>query len=234
MSLWYQPKQQKQKKSRQNLPRFQSLTSLTVSEFDDLLPYFSANWSHFIERYNLDGTPRLRAYSPRNGQQLPTIAHKLFFILLYQKNNLLQEFLAASFDLDTGMANKWIHVLSPILEKSLAANKAPTKTQEADFQENTTYLIDGIERQIQRDTYCQEDFYSGKKKTHTVKNLVITNLLGFIIWASPTTFGRIHDKTMSESINIATNIVIMADLGFKGWVPKQVKLLLPHKKPRRK
>jgi hypothetical protein len=56
-----------------------------VSEFDELLPYFEANWLDFIERYNLDGTPRLRAYSPRNESQLPTVAHKLFFILLSQK-----------------------------------------------------------------------------------------------------------------------------------------------------
>ena len=61
----------------------------------------------FFEHYNLDGTPRLRAYSPRNQAQLPTVAHKLFFILYYQKSNALQEHLAASFDLDTGMSNKW-------------------------------------------------------------------------------------------------------------------------------
>ena len=219
-------------KNRQNLARFRSLTSLTVNEFDELLPYFEANWTHFIEHYNLDGTPRLRAYSPRNEAQLPTAAHKLFFILYYQKSNALQEHLAASFDLDTGMSNKWIHVLSPILEKSLAKYKTPKKIQDVDFQDNTEYLIDGIERTIQRDTYQQKDFYSGKKKTHTVKNLVITNLLGVIIWASPTTFGKIHDKTLAESTQIANNIIIMADLGFQGWKPKSAKLLLPHKKPR--
>jgi hypothetical protein len=219
-------------KIRQNLPRFQSLTSLTVSEFDELLPYFEAKWARFIEKYNLDGTPRLRAYSPRNETQLPSIAHKLFFILVYQKNNLLQEFLAASFDLDTGMANKWIHILSPLLDKSLACFKAATDIKSADFQENKTYLIDAIERQIQRDTYCQEEFYSGKKKTHTVKNLVITNLLGFILWASQTTYGRVHDKTMAESTEIASQITIMADLGFIGWSPTSIQLLLPHKKPR--
>jgi hypothetical protein len=203
-----------------------------VSEFDELLPYFEANWLDFIERYNLDGTPRLRAYSPRNESQLPTVAHKLFFILISQKNNTLQEFLAASFDLDTAMANKWIHILSPILEKSLRAFKAPSKIQEADFENDTTYLIDGIERQIQRDTYQQEDYYSGKKKTHTVKNLVITNLLGFIIWASPTTYGKVHDKTIAESYPMASNIILMADLGFKGWKIKGATLRLPHKKPR--
>jgi hypothetical protein len=209
-------------KTRLNLPRFQSLTSLRVSEFDELLQYFEANWLDFIERYNLDGTPRLRAYSPRNESQLPTVAHKLFFILLSQKNNTLQEFLAASFDLDTGMANKWIHILSPILEKSLRAFKAPSKIQEADFENDTTYLIDGIERQIQRDTYQQEDYYSGKKKTHTVKNLVITNLLGFIIWASPTTYGKVHDKTIAESYQMASNIILMADLGFKVGPPMRL------------
>jgi hypothetical protein len=193
-------------KSRLNSARFLSLTSLTVSEFDELLPYFEANWLDFIERYNLDGTPRLRAYSPRNESQLPSVADKLFFILLYQKNNLLQEFLAASFDIDTGMANKWIHVLSPILEKSLARYKAPSKIQEVDLEAGKTYLIDGVERAVQRDTYRQADFYSGKKKTHTVKNLVITTLLGIIVWASPTTFGRVHDKTMAESVSIASPV----------------------------
>ena len=84
---------------------------------------------------------------------------------------------------------RWIHILSPILEKSLATYKAASKIQSGDFNDDTTYLIDGIERTVQRDTYHQEDFYSGKKKTHTVKNLVITNLLGFIIWASPTAYG---------------------------------------------
>ena len=219
-------------KNRLNPSRFQSLTSLTLNEFDELLPYFEANWIHFIERYNLDGTPRNRAYSARNEAQLPTVAHKLFFILYYQKSNALQEHLAASFDLDTGMSNKWIHVLSPILEKSVATYKTPTKIQDVDFQDDSKYLIDGIERTIQRDTYQQEDFYSGKKKTHTVKNLVITNLLGIIIWVSPTTYGKIHDKTLAESTQIANNIIIMADLGFQGWKPKQAKLLLPHKKPR--
>ena len=127
---------------------------------------------------------------------------------------------------------RWIHVLSPILEKPLAQSKAPSKTQDAEFEKDNTYLIDGIERTIQRDTYQQEDFYSGKKKTHTVKNLIITNLLGFIIWASPTTYGRIRDKTMVESIQLSESIVIMADLGFKGWENKSIKLLRPHKKPR--
>lgn len=71
-------------KNRQNPIRFQSLTSLTINEFDELLIYFESNWGHFIERYNLDGRPRMRAYKARNQAQLPTTAHKLFFILYYR------------------------------------------------------------------------------------------------------------------------------------------------------
>lgn len=127
---------------------------------------------------------------------------------------------------------RWIHVLSPILDKSLATYKTPKKIEDADFQENETYIIDGIERTIQRDTYEQGEFYSGKKKTHTVKNIVITNLIGIIIWAGQTACGKVHDKALANSIEIAHQVTIMADLGFQGWKPQGVTVLLPHKKPR--
>ena len=36
----------------------------------------------FIEKYNRDGTPRLRKYVPKNNKQLPTVGDKLFFLVL--------------------------------------------------------------------------------------------------------------------------------------------------------
>ena len=49
--------------------------------------------------------------------------------------------------------------------------------EDISFKIDQVYIIDGTERQIQRDTSDQETFYSGKKKTHTLKMLYL-----FLLW----------------------------------------------------
>jgi len=71
-------------KTRQNERQFKALTSLSLEQFDLLLPIFEYKWEDFIEKYNLDATPRMRKDVPKNENQLPTIADKLFFILFYR------------------------------------------------------------------------------------------------------------------------------------------------------
>jgi hypothetical protein len=219
-------------KARNNPRQFKSLTSLSIEKFDILLPTFESKWESFIEKFNLDGTLRVRKYVPKNEEQLPTVADKLFFLLYYKKVHPLQEALAFQFDLEVGMASKWIHVLTPILNKSLEKYIPKEKIQDVDFQIDEEYIIDGTERPIQRDTYDQETFYSGKKKTHTMKNALIVSTLGLIMWLGETHVGKVHDKPMVESLNFLTPITMLADLGFQGWKPQNVKLILPHKKPR--
>lgn len=219
-------------KSRNNPRQFKSLTSLSIEKFDILLPTFEAKWESFIEKYNLDGTPRLRKYVPKNEVQLPTVADKLFFLLYYKKVHPLQEALAFQFDLDVPMANKWIHILTPILNKSLEKYIPKENIQDVAFQIDEEYIVDGTERPIQRDTYDQETFYSGKKKTHTMKNALIVSTLGLIMGLGETHVGKVHDKPMVESLHFLTPITILADLGFKGWNTQNVTLILPHKKPR--
>ena len=61
-------------KARNNSRQFKSLTSLSVEKIDILLPTFKSKWASHIEKYNLDGTPRLRKYVPKmknNYPQLP-------------------------------------------------------------------------------------------------------------------------------------------------------------------
>jgi DDE superfamily endonuclease/Helix-turn-helix of DDE superfamily endonuclease len=219
-------------KARNNPRQFKSLTSLSIEKFDILLPTFESKWESYIEKYNLDGTPRLRKYVPKNEKQLPTVGDKLFFLLFYKKTHSLQEVMAFQFDLDVSMVNKWIHILTPILNKSLEKYIPKANIEDVDFQIDEEYIIDGTERPIQRDTYDQETFYSGKKKAHTLKNALIVSTLGLIMWLGETHVGKVHDKPMVESLNFLTPITMLADLGFQGWKPQNVKLILPHKKPR--
>lgn len=219
-------------KARNNPRQFKSLTSLNIEKFDILLPTFESKWEGFIEKYNFDGTPRLRKYVPKNEKQLPTVGDKLFFLLFYKKTHCLQEVMAFQFDLDVSMVNKWIHILTPILNKSLKKYIPKAIIEDVDFQIHEVYIIDGTERSIQRDTYDQETFYSGKKKAHTLKNALIVSTLGLIMWLGETHVGKVHDKPMVESLKFITPITMLADLGFKGWNPQNVTLILPHKKPR--
>lgn len=219
-------------KARTNARQFKAVTSLSIEKFDILLSTFEAKWLDFIEKYNLDGTPRMRKYVPKNEVQLSTVAEKLFFILYYKKNNSLQESLALQFDLETSMANKWIHILTPILTKSLQKYIPKDNLEDVDFQIDENYIIDGTEYPIQRDTYDQETFYSGKKKMHTLKNALIVSTLGIVIWLGETHVGKVHDKPMVESLKFKTYITLLADLGFKGWNPTNVNLIVPYKKPR--
>lgn len=224
------------KKIRKNAKSFKALTSISVEEFDELLPLFSSAWQSFIEKYNLSGSIRLRKYVPKAEDQLATVAQKLFFILYLFKNNPLQEALAASFDLSQDMANKWIHILTPIFEKATKAYQIERKAVKIDHQlcRGDTYIADATERPIQRDSYDQAHFYSGKKKMHTVKNLIITSLSGLILYLSPTVEGKCHDKPLAAPLQISKPVELLADLAFYGMKPTQFSLFLPHKKPKNK
>ena len=221
-------------KIRGNEKQFLSITSLSVEKFDELLPRFEYCWEDYIHHYTLDGQPRVRPYVAVEGEFLPSIEEKLFFILAYQKNACLQEFFAASFDTEQSICNKWIHILSPILAQALLPNAPKRDTQDVNWQLEGSYLGDATERAVQRDTYNQKEYYSGKKKRHTIKNIAICTLCGTLLFLSPTLAGKIHDKKMMDDFEIeAENILLYLDLGFIGYkAGKEVNIILPHKKPK--
>ena len=68
-------------------------------------------------------------------------------------------------------ANRWIHCLHPILNRTLAdlGERPARKMADVafDLHEDALYFHDGTERPIQRpgDPEKQRDYYSGKKNT---------------------------------------------------------------------
>lgn len=154
-------------KIRENASQFLSLTSLSVSEFDMLYEEFAYNYGKWIRKFTLDGKPRVRAYKERGeGMDLFTTELKFFFILKYMKENKLQESLAAEFDMEQSMANKWIHILLPIVEKTLRPYQATRQGVfvSSQMEKEGQYIADCTVRTVQRDSYVQELFFDGKKK----------------------------------------------------------------------
>ena len=70
---------------------FLDLTSLTVEEFEHLVPRFEQAFQERMKAWCLDGKPRSgRPYTPYAISPLPTPEDRLLFILVYVTTNALQ------------------------------------------------------------------------------------------------------------------------------------------------
>ena len=151
--------------------RFLALTSLTVEEFEELLPTFKKGWQTDVEK-RATAKRRKRKIGGGRKPTLKSPENMLLFILLYFKIYPLQEVQGTLFGMSQGQANDWIQRLTPILqtalkEKALLPEREPATLEqvlaEYDLLE---FTIDGTERRRQRpkDNVEQKEYYSGKKK----------------------------------------------------------------------
>jgi hypothetical protein len=106
------------------------LTSLTVEEFQQLVPPFEAAFQAHMAQWRFDGQPRTaRRYSTYKTCPLPTPEDRLLFILAYLKTSPLQVVQGRLFGMDQSKANQWIHVLLVVLQATLRAlGDAPSRS----------------------------------------------------------------------------------------------------------
>jgi hypothetical protein len=162
-------------------------------------------------------------------------------ILVYQKTHPLQTAHALQFGMSQPQANYWIHHLLPTLQDALGALGMKPERDASHVAHHPLVLeggpdlaIDGTERRRQRptDALTQKAHYSGKKKTHTDKNLLLVNEnTGKVVYLSPTGAGRTHDKKMADEAALAypTNATLDKDTGFQGYEPEGVLTRQPKK-----
>jgi hypothetical protein len=122
-----------------------ALTGLTDAEFQALLPHFEEAFVTHMQDRTIDGHPRTsRRYSTYDTCPLPTLADKLLFILTYLKQNPIQEVQGQLFGMSQSNANKWIHVLHPVLNRALANQELlPARTAEEFAAMFETHTADG-------------------------------------------------------------------------------------------
>jgi hypothetical protein len=109
---------------------FLDLTSLTLEEFQTLVPPFEAAFHAHMAVWRLDGKPRTaRQFTVYKNCPLPTPEDRLFFILVYLKTYALQVVQGRLFGMGQSKANQWIHVLLPVLLAALRAlGDAPARS----------------------------------------------------------------------------------------------------------
>jgi hypothetical protein len=99
---------------------FLDFTSLTLNEFQQLVPPFEAAFHAHLAAWRLDGKPRTaRQFTVYKNCPLPTPEDRLLFILVYLKTYALQVVHGRLFGMGQSKANQWIHALLPALLAAL-------------------------------------------------------------------------------------------------------------------
>ena len=109
---------------------FLDFTSVTLDEFQQLVPPFEAAFQARMAVWRLDGQPRTaRRFTVYQTCPLPTPEDRLLFILAYVKTYSLQVVQGRLFSMGQSKANQWIHVLLPVLLAALRAlGAAPARS----------------------------------------------------------------------------------------------------------
>ncbi len=78
------------------------------------------------------------------------------------------------------------------------------------------------------------EYYSGKKKCHTIKNILLIDDACVIRFLSGTYAGKWHDKAIvdDEGYTLPADSVLYQDMGFQGFAVADVAIAQPTKKPR--
>lgn len=243
------------------------LTSVTLAEFEQLVPAFESAFHTRMATTRFDGNPRTaRRFSVYRVRPLPAPEDRLLFVLVYLKTYALQVVHGRLFGLGQSKANQWLHVLLPVLQtalttlgdtpcRTLAAlaqrlgvsaetvaawgplpEPAPSPPAAAPVLRSPPFAHDGTERWIGRPQAAAEQprWYSGKKKCHTVKNLLLVNAPLTILVLSESTEGRVHDKRLADTTPypLPAGSQLLQDLGFLAFTLPAVAILMPTKKPR--
>src|SRR6266567_5766062 len=109
---------------------FLDFTSLTLDEFQQLVPPFETAFQARMAAWRMDGKPRTaRRFTVYKNCPLPTPEDRLLFILVSLKTSALQVVHGRLVGMGQGKANQWMHVLLPALLVALRAlGDAPARS----------------------------------------------------------------------------------------------------------
>jgi len=219
-----------------------ALTGLTRREFANLVIDFSWNYREYEAKRRPD---RVRKLGGGRTPYLATTSDKLFYVLYYLK--VYPTFDLASFQVGFARSHacEWLHLLLPILETTMQRKFVLPKRQISSpeefsklFPDAKDVFVDGMERSIQRskNKKKQQKNYSGKKKMHTRKAVILSDKDRRVLVVTPSKSGRRHDKRLADKAslfeNLPDNVEAFADTAFTGVQKVHPKSYIPQKKPK--
>lgn len=229
--------------------QLRAMTGVSEGQFEALKKNFDEVYEEQKQKEYEEAVERGERKRKRGGGRkgnLSTIEDKLLFVLFYLKVYPTFDVLAGFFGMSRSKACENLHKLIPVLNETLARlgvlpyrNFDSVDEMKKAFGDIDKIIIDATERSHQRpkDDEKQSDMYSGKKKTHTVKNTIISSVEKVILFLGKTFPGHVHDYKMLKNEFPPDepwfkNIGTLVDLGYVG-IKKDYEgdeIYIPHKK----
>lgn len=231
---------QKINQTLNNARRMKAILGISLKEFQELLKTFSAVYEQEQQKQT-----RKRAIGGGRRGKFKQVEQKLFYALFYLKVYPTFDVAAFIFDSSKTRVHEWKNIVLPLLEKTLGRKLVLPKRKITSVEEFkrifpsiADVFLDGTEREIQRPKSQKNNRknYSGKKKHHSRKNVIMGDENKRILYLSPTKSGRMHDKKIIDKTGIVScipkDIAIWADTGFQGLQKQHENVLMPAKKPK--
>jgi hypothetical protein len=146
---------------------FRQMTGITPAAFDRLLAELTPRYEQAeIRRKNRPGRKRRPGAGRKHAL---TLADRLLMLLIYYRTYTTHAFLGSLLGVDDSAVGRNINPLQPLLAGIFRIPERRVKPDPEDIRE---LFFDATERPTRRPEQGQREFYSGKKKRHTIKTQV--------------------------------------------------------------
>lgn len=147
---------------------FRRLTGITPAAFDGLLAQLTPRYEQADARRKARPGRKRKAGGGRKHSLV--LADRLLMLLIYYRTYVTHAFLGFLFGLDDSAVGRNINPLQPLLAGIF---RIPERRIELAEDEIRELFFDATERPTRRPKRGQKEFYSGKKKRHTIKAQVV-------------------------------------------------------------
>jgi hypothetical protein len=226
---------------------FKSFTGLAVQQFNDIFD------EEIIKRYAKHEIQRLSKIKDNRERELGAgrpfklnLENRFLMLLVYYRLYITYTLAGFLFDLDQSNVYRDIQKIENLIRKCLPipqkiyklTKRLQTPEEVEKYFPGFLAFIDSTEQQIPRptDNKRKKNFYSGKKKRHTIKTQLMVNNQGIVIHKLRYKKGRKHDYDIYKKNHPITHqeVVNVFDLGYLGVekdFPEQ-KSAIPNRKKR--
>lgn len=212
---------------------FLAFTSLTVEEFDQLVILIRPDWIvQREERLARENPDRRRKTGAGRKYSLETLEDQLLLVLVWSRLYLIYLTIEYLFGVDESTVSRTIQRIQPLLQDRFMLPERLPQKKIRTIEELKKFLppdidlddilADGTEQVIPRPEKkrARKPYHSGKKRKFTVKTQIATTRRGFIIHASETVGGRMHDYKLFKKSRlpeiIPKDAKLFVDNGYQG------------------
>lgn len=203
---------------------FKNFTGFTPKQFLELVESVKEPWDR-LRLLTKKQVFRKRKIGGGRRLKIDKLEDRILVFCVYTKfypSYVLMEYL---FGVDESTICRIVKEISSLLSEKIVIDhdkkRIGTLKELIDaYPELEEIIVDATEQKINKK---DNDYYSGKKKSKTIKTQVITDKKGMILFVDDHRKGRVHDyQYFKDSFipqwlsRIKSNLILIADLGYQG------------------